>query len=304
VDSGVDVSHPALRGHLTTGHDFVGGGRARNRTNSTLDQSTASFLDQSTASFLDQSTASFLDQSTASFLDQSTASFLDQSTASFLDQSTASFMESASGGHGHGTMVAGILAALAPDALIMPLRAFDDTGAGDSYQVAKAIRFAVRNGAHVINLSLGLSSDAPEVQAAVEFAQRRGVIVVASAGNSNSSQAQYPAALPNVISVAATDLYDHKAAFSNFSRSVFVSAPGVNIITAFPGGYAVASGTSFSSAIVAAEVALLRSLTTADLHRAVALSTVNINSLNPVYVGQLGYGRIDLLAAISYVTAP
>ena len=129
-------------------------------------------------------------------------------------------------------------------------------------------------------------------------------MVVASAGNSNSSQAQYPAALPNVVSVAATDLYDHKAAFSNFSRSVFVSAPGVNIITAFPGGYAVASGTSFSSAIVAAEVALLRSLTTADLHRAVALSTVNINSLNPAYVGQLGYGRIDLLAAISYVTAP
>src|SRR5207237_4620347 len=109
----------------------------------------SSFLDQSTASFLDQSTASFLDQSTASFLDQSTASFLDQSTASFLDQSTASFLESGSAGHGHGTMVAGILAALAPDALIMPLRAFDDSGAGDAFQVAKAIGLAVRNGASV-----------------------------------------------------------------------------------------------------------------------------------------------------------
>jgi len=303
VDSGVDVSHPALRGHLTTGYDFVGNGRARSRTNSRVDQSTASFLDQSTASFLDQSTASFLDQSTASFLDQSTASFLDQSTASFLDQSTASFMDSNNGGHGHGTMVAGILAALAPDALIMPLRAFDDTGAGEAYLVAKAIRYAVRNGAQVINLSLGLSSDAPEVQAAVEFAQAKGVMVVGSAGNNNSSQPQYPAALPNVISVAATDLNDHKAAFSNFNSSVFVSAPGVNIITAYPGGYAVASGTSFSSAVVAAEVALLRSLTTADVHRAVASSTVNINSLNPAYVGQLGYGRIDLFSAVSYVTA-
>src|SRR6266516_4900710 len=140
IDASVDVSHPALRGHLTTGYDFIGSGGPRTRTGATMDQSTASFLDQSTASFLDQSTASFLDQSTASFLDQSTASFLDSGAA----------------GHGHATMVAGILVAIAPDALIMPLRAFDDSGTGDAFQVAKAMRYAVRNGAHVINLSVGL----------------------------------------------------------------------------------------------------------------------------------------------------
>src|SRR5436309_3825060 len=88
IDSAVDASHPALRGHLIAGHDFVEHGSPKTLTGATLDQSTASCLDQSTASFLDQSTASFLDQSTASFLDQSTASFLDHSTASFLDQST------------------------------------------------------------------------------------------------------------------------------------------------------------------------------------------------------------------------
>src|SRR5207247_4009250 len=127
INSQVDVSHPALQGHLTTGRDFIGNSGPKTRTGATLeqstasflDQSTASFLDQSTASFLDQSTASFLDQSTASFLDQSTASFLDQSTASFLDQSTASFLESGTAGHGHATMVAGIIAALAPAALIV-----------------------------------------------------------------------------------------------------------------------------------------------------------------------------------------
>src|SRR5437867_13451264 len=101
-----------------------------------------------------------MDKSTASFMNQTTASILDQSSASFLDQSSASFLESGSAGHGHGTMVAGILAALAPDALTMPLRAFDDSGAGDAFQVAKAIRCAVRNGAHVVNVSLGLTSDA------------------------------------------------------------------------------------------------------------------------------------------------
>src|SRR5881409_332419 len=323
INSQVDVSHPALQGHLTTGRDFIGNSDPKTRTGATLqqssasfldqssasfldkssasflDQSSASFLDQSTASFLDQSTASFLDQSTASFLDQSTASFLDQSSASFLDQSSASFLESGSAGHGHGTMVAGILAALAPDALIMPLRAFDDSGAGDAFQVAKAIRYAVRNGAHVINLSLGFTSDAAEVAAAIDFAVANNVVVIAAAGNSNTSEPQYPAAFPSVIGVGSTDLQDVKASFSNYGQSIFVTAPGVNIFTAFPGGYAVGSGTSFSSAIAAAEVALIRSLATTGIYNTVAATAVDIDSIDPAYAGQLGYGLIDLLAAVS-----
>jgi len=307
INSQVDVSHPALQGHLTTGHDFVGNSDPKTRTGATLqqssasflDQSSASFLDQSSASFLDQSSASFLDQSSASFLDQSSASFLDQSSASFLDQSSASFLESGSAGHGHGTMVAGILAAVAPDALIMPLRAFDDSGAGDAFQVAKAIRYAVRNGAQVINLSLGFTSDAAEVAAAIDFAVANNVVVIAAAGNSNSSEPQYPAAFPSVIGVGSTDLQDVKASFSNYGQSVFVSAPGVNIFTAYPGGYAVGSGTSFSSAMAAAEVALIRSLATTGIYNTVAATAVNIDSINPAYAGQLGYGRIDLLAAVS-----
>src|SRR5262249_46246808 len=92
INSIVDFSHPALKGHLTAGYDFV------------LGKPAGFNLNQSTASFLDQSSASFLDQSTASFLDQSTASFLDQSTASFLDQSTASFLDASNPAHGHGTL--------------------------------------------------------------------------------------------------------------------------------------------------------------------------------------------------------
>src|SRR5206468_11045564 len=75
INAAIDVSHPALRGHLTGGYDFVGSGSRRTRVGATLDQASSCYLDQSWASFLDQSTASFLDQSTASFLDQSTASF-------------------------------------------------------------------------------------------------------------------------------------------------------------------------------------------------------------------------------------
>src|SRR6266567_1535927 len=283
IDASVDVSHPALRGHLTTGYDFIGSGGPRTRTGATLDQSTASFLDQSTASFLDQSTASFLDQSTASFLDQTTASFLDSGAA----------------GHGHATMVAGILVAIAPDALIMPLRAFDDSGTGDAFQVAKAIRYAVRNGAHIINLSLGLSDQSKTVEAAIAFAEANNVIVVASAGNSDSAAPQYPAVLPGVLGVAATELDDLKASFSHYGESVFVTAPGFNIITAYPGGYAVASGTSFSAAFVSAEAALIRSLTTNGIQDVIAGSSVNIDGLNTSYAGQLGSGRIDLYAAVT-----
>src|SRR5881409_2947959 len=259
INSQVDVSHPALQGHLTTGHDFVGNSDPKTRTGATLQQS----------------------------------------SASFLDQSSASFLESGSAGHGHGTMVAGILAALAPDALIMPLRAFDDSGAGDAFQVAKAIRYAVRNGAQVINLSLGFTSDPAEVAAAIDFAVANNVVVIAAAGNSNSSEPQYPAAFPSVIGVGSTDLQDAKASFSNYGQSVFVTAPGVNIFTAFPGGYAVGSGTSFSSAIAAAEVALIRSLATTGIYNTVAATAVDIDSIDPAYAGQLGYGLIDLLAAVS-----
>jgi thermitase len=308
IDAAIDTTHPALQGHLVAGYDFVTHGSTKNTatleqsTASFLDQSTASFLDQSTASFLDQSTASFLDQSTASFLDQSTASFLDQSTASFLDQSTASFLDSSNPAHGHATMVAGILVALAPDALIMPLRAFDDTGAGSAFEIAKAIRYAVKNGAQVINLSLGLSADASEVRAAIDFAVKRGVVVVAAAGNNGSAALQYPAAYPGVIGVGATDRWDRIASFSNYGQSITVMAPGVDIVTAYPGGlYAVASGTSFSSPFVAAEAALI--LAEGPKVKAVASdiesTAVNIYNLNPSLAGELGYGRVDLLGGVT-----
>jgi subtilisin family serine protease len=193
------------------------------------------------------------------------------------------------------------MVAIAPDALIMPLRAFDDTGAGDAFQVAKAIRYAAMNGANVINLSLGLSDNASEVRAAIDFAISRGVIVVASVGNAGSAMAQYPAALPNVLGVGSTDLDDLKATFSNYGSDTFVTAPGVNIVTAYPGGYATVSGTSFSTAFVSAEAALILALRSNGVADAIAGSAVNIDGLNPSYAGQLGYGRINLLAAVTFL---
>src|SRR2546427_7279424 len=164
LNSRVDYAHPALIGHLTGGYDFVSG-----RT--------------STATTLGQRSPGFVDQSSAGFLDQSSAGFLDQSSAGFLDQSTASFLDATNPAHGHGTFCAGLIAAVAPDAMIMPLRVFDDSGNTDVFTVVRGIRYAVEHGADVINLSFGMSSESSAVKQALKFAFDHGVTVVASAGN-------------------------------------------------------------------------------------------------------------------------
>jgi subtilisin family serine protease len=295
INSRVDFGHPALVGHLTGGFDFVGNGGSA----ASLNQSSASFLDQSSAGFLDQSSAGFLDQSSAAFLDQSTAAFLDQSSASFLDQSSASFLDTANPAHGHGTFCAGLIAAVAPDAMIMPLRVFDDNGNADAFTIARAIHYAVQNGANVINMSFGMTSEFKVVKEAVEFAIDHGVTVVASAGNEDTSATQFPAGFNGVMGIAATDLNDKKAAFSNFGKAVDVDAPGINIISAYPGGYyAVESGTSFSAPFVAGEAALLRSASTKNADKAVDKGAVNIDSQNPGYANQLGAGRIDMVRSL------
>jgi subtilisin family serine protease len=248
---------------------------------------------------LDQADGSFLDQADGSFLDQADGSFLDQADASFLDQADASFLDANSPAHGHGTMVAGILAAIAPDAMIMPLRAFDDEGCATNYNISKAIKYAVSHGAQVINMSFGISGGAQTLKNTIKDAEKAGVIVVASAGNDNTSVPQYPASYPGVVSVAATDLQDVKASFSNYGATISVSAPGKSIISAYPGGYyAELSGTSFAAPMVAGEAALLRSLKANASTAAIEAGVDNIDTANPKYVGQLGTGRINLLKAL------
>jgi subtilisin family serine protease len=287
INSAVDYSHPALRGHLIAGYDFVIGAASEFA------------LDQSSATFLDQSAATFLDQSSATFLDQSSSTFLDQSAATFLDQSSATFLDATNPAHGHGTLVAGILVAVAPDAMIMPIRAFDDQGNTDDFTIAKAIRWAVDNGADVINMSFGTLSQSKVIKDAVDYADKNGVTMVAAAGNDGKNQAQFPGAFDKVVSVAATNLLDIKAPFSNFGGSIDVSAPGVSIIAPYPGGfYAVVSGTSFSSPLAAGEAALIRALTVKRNQKDRIRNGIHkIDQVNPG-VG-LGQGRIDLNVAIN-----
>ena len=275
INSQVDYSHPALIGHLTSGYDFV-----------------ASKPSGSTA--LNQSEAGYIDQSEAGYIDQSEAGYIDQFGALLgIPNLTVN------PAYGHGTLCAGIIAAIAPGSMIMPLRAFDDQGESDLFTLAKAIRYAAENGAQVINMSFGSLTSSKSLQSAIQYAQQKNVLLVASAGNNNTSSPQYPAAYSGVITAAATDILDHKAAFSNYGNDVFVDAPGVNIISAYPGGsYSIVSGTSFSAPAVAGTAALVRSLHWTGVANSIAGGAVNIDSQNPNYAKQLGYGRIDVLHAV------
>src|SRR6266571_4909609 len=289
INSQVDYGHQALIGHLTSGCDFVA---STPTSTATLNQSSAGFLDQSSAGFLDQSSAGFLDQSTAGFLDSKGVSILNQSTAGFLDGTNPAYS--------HGTLCAGIIAAVAPNAMIMPLRAFDSNGSADTFTLAKAIRYAAQHGAQVLNMSFGTLTDVKVLKEAVQFAQKSNVILVASAGNNSTSTPQYPASYSGVLGSAATDLFDVKSSFSNYgATNVFVDAPGSNIISAYPGGkYSIVSGTSFSAPAVAGTAALVRSLKATGVASYVSNAAVKIDSKNPSYSGKLGYGRIDVLNAV------
>lgn len=287
MNSLIDYSHPALAGHLTGGYDFVSG---RSSYQGTLNQSSATFLDQSSATFLDQSSATFLDQSSATFLDQSAATFLDAGQLTTQDSNPA---------YGHATLCAGVMAAMAPDAMIMPLRVFDDSGQTDVFSVTKALYYAVSHGAKVINMSFGMSQSYSAIQTALSKAASAGVVVVASAGNDNTGTPQFPASVSSVISVASVDSTDAKASFSNYGSTIYVDAPGVNIISAYPNGrYAMVSGTSFSAPMVAAEAALIMEVKTAAPKNVIGSAVVSVSTENPSYAGKLGHGRIDVLSAV------
>ncbi|MFF2081718.1 type VII secretion-associated serine protease mycosin [Kitasatospora sp. NPDC058162] len=176
---------------------------------------------------------------------------------------------------GHGTKVAGIIAAsrsdrtgfvgLAPDAKILAIRQNDSEGNGDVTTLAKAINEAVNKNVRVINISQDVrgAGDAhfggyQELKAAIDFAEQKKVVVVASSGNDGLEGDTYPGAFPTVLSVGASDRNNERAPFSQYGSFVKVAAPGVNMLSTVPGGgQCVDNGTSFAAPYVSGLAALL-----------------------------------------------
>ena len=180
----------------------------------------------------------------------------------------------ANDGNGHGTHVAGTIAAandgrgitgVAYDADIMPIRVLDDSGSGSLADVVAGIHWATDMGADVINLSLGGGGYSQAMFDAVKYASQRGTVVVMAAGNSGGSSPDYPAAHARHygIAVGAANQYKNIAQFSNRAgnqRLDYVTAPGVDIYSTITGGgYARYSGTSMATPHVAGIAALLKS---------------------------------------------
>lgn len=205
---------------------------------------------------------------------------------------------------GHGTFIAGLIAHIAPECRILPVRAFGPDGVADVFTVASAIKYAADHGARVINLSLGSPEAHPLLVEAINYAKERGAVLIAATGNENSAAPQYPSRSEDVLAVSAIDLLSRKANFSNFGPHVDVTAPGVGIISAFPGlaseDYAQWSGTSFAAPLAVAQAALMLGLdpSNTNVMQIIKSSAVNIDQNNPGLAGMLGSGRIDLVAAL------
>lgn len=235
IDTGVDTAHPVLQGVLLPGYDFT-------RNQSSADEK----------GDVSQSTTAVIDQSTTAVIDQSTTAVIDPYTASQLNQPQYE-------GFGHGTMVAGVVHLTAPGAMILPLKAFHVDGTGYNSDVIRAIYFAVKQHANVLNMSFSFKSPSNELKNAIQYANSNGSICVAAAGNDGQQTTVYPAGYSNmVMGIASTSNSDTQSTFTNYGSMVFAAAPGEGVVTLFPfGTYAATWGTSFSTPFVAGTASLL-----------------------------------------------
>lgn len=174
---------------------------------------------------------------------------------------------------GHGTHVTGILAAsvnngkgiagLIGDAPvdILPIKVLDRYGVGGDFEIAKGVKYALEHGASIINLSLAGQGETEVLKSIIEEAVKRGVHVVAAAGNSHMPTTNiYPASYPGVITVAAVDRQQMPLSISNYGWDVEVSAPGDFLISTYPSGYRAMRGTSMAAPHVSALLAVLRAM--------------------------------------------
>jgi thermitase len=276
IDTGVDPNHPVLRPVLVPGYDFTRNTQGAASENADINQSTVAVVDGVPPNYVNNYAAAVVDQSTVAVVDNS--------------QYFA---------FGHGTMVSGIIHLVAPRAMIMPLKAFTANGSGYTSDILRAVYWATRYGARVINMSFSLPQSSPELKRALDFATGSGAICVASAGNQGSATIVYPAGYDNVIGVASTTNDDVRSIFSNYGSSlVWLAAPGEGVITTYPfGTYAAAWGTSFSAPFVSGTVGLLlqmrSNLTQSDAASAVAHAKI--------LSSDLGHGRLDIVGAIQAI---
>ncbi len=242
-----------------------------------------------------------------------------------------------SGAVNHGTVLAGLIGAQGNneilgagvnwDVTIMPVRAIDNAGGGVLANVAKAVDYAVDNGASIISISFVGFTTYPGLTDALYRAYQKGVLPVVAAGNSRNDSSgnenlttvkQYPVCLDSdssenwILGVASVDLQDRLSDFADYGSCIDISAPGEKIFSTqkyapqygytkdFDGGW---YGTSFSAPLVAGAAALVKSVRpdwkAKELMAVLLRSADDIDGLNPGFAGQMGYGRLHVGKAVA-----
>src|SRR5712664_323100 len=289
IDTGVDPNHPAFAGVLLQGYDF------------TRNQQGASEINDLTPTDFPAFPPTGCSGSTCpqpAIVNQQSAAILDQQSAAILDQNAkyAAF--------GHGTMVMGVIHLVAPQAKLLPLKAFKSDGTGYLSDILRAIYYAVQNNAKIVNMSFEfkVSSPDPELQSAINYANQLGVVCSASVGNdAQLNPGVYPAGLTiGVMGVASTSDLDTQSSFTNYGNAiVFVAAPGEAIITTYPfASYSAGWGTSFSAPFVSGGASLLVNKQPSIIHSAAASAIAHADVVGP----NLGNGRLNLVLALGSLT--
>ena len=220
------------------------------------------------------------------------------------------------GAFGHGTAVAGTILQVAPNVTILPIRALDSDGYGNSGNLARSVDWAVGHGAQIINIS-AVSNVDTALTTALNNAASKGVFVTLASGNEATNKMPYPASnsvkrgkLGDYgLNAGATNSDATLASFSNYGQDLEISAPGVDLATAVPGGYALASGTSFAAPVLAGTLALalgehyiVGGKGGGNLAKQIDSTARNIDKLNAkLGKGNLGAGLLDAQAFLSSV---
>jgi serine protease len=231
--------------------------------------------------------------------------------------------------HGHGTHIAGTIAqstnnafgaaGIAPEARLMPIKVLSIGGNGTVADIAEGIRYAADHGAHVINLTMVGNGNSIFLQKAIDYADRKGALLVAPAGNSSRTAAAYPARYRHVLGVAALDSQGNKAPYSNGGAGVDISAPGGWIDGEDPAGgiiqntfdrkmqvsiFAPYQGTSMATPHVSGVAALIHSIGVSDPGD---ISTILMRSVKRIphdARNDYGAGKLDAYAALTLAQKP
>ncbi len=297
IDTGIDYFHPDLKNKT-----FV---------NSREDLNNNGILDAEDINGIDDDENGFIDDVIGwDFTDRFGFPF-DSTAGDYLAWDNNPIDE-----QGHGTFVGGIISAesnnlygvsgVVPNSKLLNIRAFDPKGNGEEDDVAAAIIYAVEMGAKVINMSFGDSKFSYVLRDVIKYAYDRGVILIASSGNTPTSTPHYPSGYSEVISVGNSTEDDFVASNSTYGSTLDLVAPGTSILsTKNGGGYLTSGGTSASAPHVVGAAALLLSINSnfsqEDIKQILKSTAVDINSQG--WDLRSGAGRLDLNKALSIPAA-